>query len=45
MNRSYFLEYGTNYMHSAERGMLNLVDVRFIGEWLVHVGGMAMRAN
>jgi hypothetical protein len=29
-------------MHSAERGVLNLVDVLFIGEWLVHVEGMAM---
>jgi hypothetical protein len=31
------LEYGINYMHIAEPGILNLVDVRFVGEWLVHV--------
>ena len=30
-------------MHCVERGILNLVDVRcFIGEWLVHVEGMAV---
>jgi hypothetical protein len=29
-------------MHSAERGILNLVDAHFIGELLVHVEGMVM---
>jgi hypothetical protein len=38
-----FPEYGINYMHCPERGILNLIDVRFlIGEWLDHVEGMAM---
>ena len=38
-----FPEYGIHYMHCVERGVLNPVDIRcFVGEWLVHVEGMAM---
>jgi hypothetical protein len=38
-----FPGYGINYMYCVKREILNLVDIHcFIGEWLVHVEGMAM---
>ena len=34
MNRSYFLENSTSYMYSAERGILNPVDVSSFSEFV-----------